>query len=517
MRSKSKLLLILAIVFFVSVTITAFNEINPTVKADSFSSVEQQFDETVPKLMKKYNVPGTAVALVRKGEVDWVKGYGWADKSKEEAVTKDTVFQVASNSKSIAAWGVMKLVEKGKLDLDTPAERYLTRWHLPKTDYDNNEVTIRRILSHTAGLSQGGYAGYFPAEEVPSLENSLSGRVKGVKELKITKKPGKKYKYSGGGYTLLQLITEEVSGKPFSKYMKEEVLEPLGMMSSSYEWEPGLKTKTATPYDVSGNKMPNYLFAETAAAGLYTTAPDLARFVAANLDSDVNPAGRNVLKQSTLSVMRNPVKKDYGLGCIIKDLPDGRRLIYHGGTNRGWRSQYVFIPENRSGLVVLTNSENGENLHRDLMSLWAKWETGHYPDFRVKNILLRTLIRMISLALVLLMIVYIRKVLKSFSAGKRHFIFSGKHSLKRAFFISIVQAVALVAFLALWMIAFYTGVFYNGWTFASFAPSGFIWLTITVVLWSILLTVTSLTRKTDFHDTAVEIDAVETQQETNKF
>ena len=161
--------------------------------------------------------------------------------SNDKLVDRNTVFQVASLSKYVSAIGVMKLAQDGKLDLDVPIYEYLTRWHLPKSDFDNSKVTVRRLLSHTAGLTDGlGYAGFENTEDVQTLEASLTkakdadpgsdGRtVVGIE-------PGMEWRYSGGGFTLLQLIIEEVSGQSFDAYMKTEIFEPLQMNSSFYKW-----------------------------------------------------------------------------------------------------------------------------------------------------------------------------------------------------------------------------------------------------------------------------------------
>ena len=156
-------------------------------------------------------------------------------------VTPDTVFQVGSISKPVTAWGVMRLVQQGKLDLDAPVDRYLTRWHLPPSPFDADGVTIRRLLSHSAGLNSQDYSP-IATRPLPSLEQSLSGESGGVNarrgsdDVRITMAPGQQHSYSNGGYTLLQLAIEEVTGEPFARYMQREVLDPLGMTHSSFTW-----------------------------------------------------------------------------------------------------------------------------------------------------------------------------------------------------------------------------------------------------------------------------------------
>jgi CubicO group peptidase (beta-lactamase class C family) len=332
---------------------------------DQSKAIVDKLDELVPQLLKENDVPGAAVALVRDGEVAWSAGYGLADRERGVPVTADTVFQVASISKPVTAWGVMRLVESGQLELDAPVEQYLTRWHLPPSSYDAGGVTIRRLLSHTAGLSLGGYPGISPDQPLPTLEESLSGKNGGAGDVRITMEPGAQFSYSGGGYTLLQLVIEEVTGESFSEFMQEQVLHPLGMLHSGFEWRTDLRPATAVAYSETGAPVPNYLFTEKAAAGLYTTAPDLARFVAAEMPGPSGkPAGRGVLTADTLALMFTPVLQGqgetaYGLGHQISTQPDGSKVASHGGVNAGWRAFFAALPEQGEGIVILTNSDKG--------------------------------------------------------------------------------------------------------------------------------------------------------------
>jgi CubicO group peptidase (beta-lactamase class C family) len=451
-----------------------------------YEGFKARLDQTLPVLMKKYRIPGAALAVIRKGKADLVKGYGWADVKVKRAVDGDTLFQVASNSKTVTVWGVMKLVETGKLELDAPVEKYLTRWKLPPSKYNNHGVTIRRILSHTAGLSQSSYAGYPPESQLPTLEQSLSGQAKGGRELHLLREPGEKYQYSGGGYTLIQLLTEEVTGQSFTEYMTLNVLKPLEMENSTFEWSGKLRDKTAKGYGVRGEELPNYLFTETAAAGLFTNASDLARFVAANLkviavkDGMEGAAASMPISLKSLALMYTPIKKDYGLGYIIKDLPDHTRLIYHGGANRGWRSQFALLPERGDGLAILTNSEYGESLHQDLVSLWTRWETGFWPGFYLKNVLLRTLVKTVALMLIVMILLTLWSAMKEFREDKRWLIFTKKPSPGARLRLA-AGLILPVLVMALWGISFYTGLIYKGWAFASFMPAGFTWVTVAVV------------------------------------
>lgn len=351
---------------------------DPGARPPFADSVEQM----VPRLMTQAQVPGVAVALVEDGAVVWSQGFGYEDREARTPMTGQSVFQVASISKSVTAWGVMSLVEHGKLALDTPVEQYLTRWHLPTADSGKyrDEVTVRRLLSHTAGLSLHGYPGFDPdSGPLPSLEASLSGETNGVGDVHVAFRPGTKWDYSGGGFTLLQLLVEERSGLSFTDYMAQTVLQPLGMRSSSYAWLPSLRAHTAAAYDRLGRRIPNYRFTALAAAGLYTTAEDLGRFVAAGMRGPHGePAGRGVLRPETVELMYTPAPHSenpsgtYGLGQQLDTLANGTRVVMHGGSNRGWKLVWASIPSRREGLVVLTNSDRGPAVYGPVLCAWFK-------------------------------------------------------------------------------------------------------------------------------------------------
>ncbi len=357
----------------------------------------------LPDALTQQRVPGVAVALVRNGEVVWSGGFGVADTVTRAPVTDRTVFQVASISKSVAAWGFLKLVEQNKLQLDAPVERYLKRWHLPEARLPNDEkppadinsrVTLRRLLSHTAGLTPSGYPGFHPDSGVPSLEQNLSGQSNGVGGVRVTLLPGTQYRYAGGGFTLAQLVSEEVSGRGFADYMQATVLQPLGMQNSAYVWTAELKPLTAAAYDRNGARLPNYIWIEQAAAGLYTTAPSLARFVAAGMRGPRGePPGRGVLRPETVELLYSPAENArmpapanatspapaYGLGHSVETLPGGTKVVGHAGSNRGWKARWAAAPARGLGLVVLTNGDTGGALHTQVLCLWYRVELQDAP------------------------------------------------------------------------------------------------------------------------------------------
>ena len=316
--------------------------------------------------------------LLEKGEIVWLKGYGMADEEHNIPVDPtETVFQVGSISKSLTAWGVLHLVEQELVALDAPVEHYLRRWHLPESFYEANEVTVRRLLSHSAGLNVHGYPGYLPEESLPSIVKSLNGEGN-TEQVVIRWKPGSGFHYSGGGYTVLQLVVEEVSGKLFSHYLKEYILYPLGMTHSSFEWDQELRPLTAHAYDQNGKELPHYLFAAKAVAGLYATPEDLAHFVAASMEGPAGePQGRGVLTSETVAGIQKQeittlLGYGYGLGCMIYQLSNEKTAITHGGTNQGWQSYYALMPEEGAGLVVLTNGSQGNMISNEISWAWKR-------------------------------------------------------------------------------------------------------------------------------------------------
>ena len=300
-------------------------------------------------------------------------------------VGADSRFQMASVSKWFTAWGVMTLVEDGRVDLDAPVSTYIGRWRLPDGPFDNDEVTVRRLLSHSAGLTDGlGYLGFEPGQAVQPLAASLtraSDAMPGADgRVQVGIEPGTEWRYSGGGYALLQLLIEEVSGQPFATFMDQAVLNPLELNNSTFlEPEPaGL----APNYDSNGAPLPYRRFAAPAAAGLFASPADLATFVAAQLaGADGAPAGRGVLQPETLEVMNEPQASVmgtdvWGLGVVLyAGNGRGGHVIGHDGSNAPAINTTVrFDPATGDGIVLLVTGH--PTLASDLGGDWVLWHTG---------------------------------------------------------------------------------------------------------------------------------------------
>jgi CubicO group peptidase (beta-lactamase class C family) len=304
--------------------------------------------------------------------------------SSAEPVDRTTAFATASMSKWITAWGVMKLVEAGKLDLDRPVDDYLTRWRLPNTQFDRRKVTARRLLSHTAGFTDGlGFGDYRPDESVPTLEQSLAGPRASTAEpavIEVGIDPGSTWRYSGGGYLLLELLVEEVSGESFAAFIGRTILQPLGMSRSGYYYLPDIEN-AAKSYDQAGRPAVSYRYASKAATGFNTTASDMTRFVLAQLPV----SGDKPLSQATIEAMRKPHGKSqgidiWGLGTMLYAPTESGDFVFgHDGANEPAINTAVRVnPDTNDGIVVLVTGS--QTLASTLASHWVFWQTG-LPDF----------------------------------------------------------------------------------------------------------------------------------------
>ena len=354
----------------------------PVAAAMAPVALVDSLDRLMPHWLDSLGVAGATIAIVRDGEVVSERAYGFADRRRGVAMTPATVFQVASLSKPVAAWGAMRLVQDGALSLDEPVTPHLSRWRLPPTDSAGfrDSVTVRRLLSHTAGLSVSGYMGVHPDSALPSLEASLNGA--GAPEaLRVMRRPGSQWQYSGGGYTLLQLLVEERTGRSFARVMRELVLDPLKMRSTGYALDSALAGRLATPHHRGDSVLPQYRFVEAAAAGLFSTAGDYARFVAAGMDAKGRRAGRAVLRPEYVGRLYEPAPNSaiptvvgYGLGYVVDSLSTGERLVLHTGVNQGWRTAFFAVPGRGEGIVVLTNSDAGGGIIARVSCTWVRVE-----------------------------------------------------------------------------------------------------------------------------------------------
>jgi CubicO group peptidase (beta-lactamase class C family) len=323
----------------------------------------------------------------------WAAGYGLADRTTGQPVTAATRFQAASLAKPVTAWGVLRLVEAGRIGLDEPILGHLRGWRPPPSWFDADGLTVRRLLSHTGGLSVHGYVGQTCDRPLPSIEASLSGETGDGFPVELLAAPGRGWLYSGGGYSVLQLLVEELTGRPFADYLQAEVLAPLGMTASSFQWSRTFET--ARPHDAGGRAIPDFVFAEQAAAGLVTTAPDLARFLAAALAGPRGePPGRGVLSPAGVGLALTAApgtKGRWGLGYGLGLTPGGDRLAYHEGANRGWRAGLALLPDRRAGIALLANGDAGSAPIDAVVQQWVALATPNRTHARLRTAVLAIL------------------------------------------------------------------------------------------------------------------------------
>jgi len=329
--------------------------------------------------MAELNVPAASVAVIDGGRIVWAEAWGTADVATGRPATPGTLFQAASISKPVAATAALQLVEEGKLDLEVPVNTYLRSWKVPESPFTAVEfVTLRRLLTHTAGLTVHGFPGYARSAEIPDAVAVLEGRGN-TAPVQADVTPGSTWRYSGGGYTVVQVLLSDVTGKPFASLMRERVLAPAGMTSSTYEQPlPEARwTEAATGYRPDGEPVEEgwHVYPEQAAAGLWTTPTDLARWGLAILDAYDGKQG-GVIEPETARAMLTAGMGHYGLGPGIGE--DGK-WFGHGGSNEGFRCQLVVFLDGRGAAVMTNGDRGGELIPQILATLALQYD---WPDFR---------------------------------------------------------------------------------------------------------------------------------------
>ena len=365
------------------------------------------FTEAVNHQIEKEFVGNFAMVIMKNGAIEKELFY-----SKNKKVDKNTIFQVSSLSKIVSAVGIMKLVESGKLNLDTPVSKYLKRWQLPPGEFDNEQVTVRKLLSHTAGLTDGlGYNGFKNKDSTQTLEQSLT-KAKDADngesgEVKVGIEPGSKWKYSGGGFTLLQLLVEETSGQTFNDFMKDSLFAPLKMTSSSYILNDSLKNRLCEFYNADKSTAPHFYYTSLAATSLYTSLSDLETFFQLFFKGkNGEPIGRGHISPESLKLMRESHwdmmgEKIYGLGTMLyMDIENGEDIFGHDGKSTPAINTAIRInPISGDGLIIL---ETGNpNLATKLASDWVFLETGK-TDTLLFAMLLGKMIKLIFAGIVVI-------------------------------------------------------------------------------------------------------------------
>ncbi|MEP7136926.1 MAG: serine hydrolase domain-containing protein [Chloroflexota bacterium] len=344
---------------------------NGLLTANFVNGVEQPSGNLIDR-MEFYHVPGVSISVINHSQIEWSKGYGVGEAGLDSKVTTGTLFQAASISKPVAAIAALELVEQGKLDLDGEVNQWLSSWKIPENEYtQKSKVTLRRILSHTAGLTVHGFPGYSSSETVPTLLQVLKGEhPANTDPIQVNIEPGSINRYSGGGYTVVQQLLEDITGKPFQEFLKNTVLEKLSMNDSTFEQPLANlnQNRAATAHNGAGFPIPGkwHTYPEKAAAGLWTTPTDLARFLIEIMQSSIGLSNK-LLSVGMANEMLTPQNGNFGLGLEInKDAGEICRFG-HGGSNQGFRCYMVAYKETGQGAVVMTNSDNGDMLIMEII------------------------------------------------------------------------------------------------------------------------------------------------------
>ena len=346
------------------------------LKNASLNDFTSHLNMRIPLIMQEYEIPGVNLAIIKDGKLAWSKSYGYADLAQNEKMQIGNYCRVESISKSVTAWGVMKLVQEGKVDLDQPVQNYIKSWKIPNSKYSADEVTPRLLLSNTAGMPLGTIGvRYAPQEKKPTLKECLT------KDAVLRQKPGESFYYSNTGFNILELLIEDVSGQSFAEYMNEEILMPLHMTSSTFQWSEDINNKIPKGYDTKGKEIPVYVYPDKASGGLFATVEDIARFVAAGMP--IFKENISVLDEEYINQIYSPaveingyyglIYDYYGYGHFIEELSNGNYAIAHGGQGSGWMTHFQAVPESGDGMVILTNSQRSWPFIGYVLRDWADW------------------------------------------------------------------------------------------------------------------------------------------------
>jgi CubicO group peptidase (beta-lactamase class C family) len=337
--------------------------------------------------MQFYKTPGVSIAFINKGRIEWARGYGVRVAGSSEPVTIETLFQAGSISKPITALAALRLVQAGKLNLDEDVNRKLVSWKIPDNEFTKErKVTLRGLLSHSAGINVSSFTGYLSTEQVPTLLQVLDGvKPANSPAIRAEATPGSAANYSGGGFTIVQQLLVDVEKKPFPDLMRELVFEPLKMSHSTFQ-QPlpkNLLTLAAAGHNSNGETPAGRwrVFPEMAAAGMWTTPSDLARLVIEVQQAQAGQLNR-FLSAATVNQMLIAQRGDWGLGFSVEG--QGRTARFsHGGSTLEFNSYLVAYNQTGQGVVIMTNSLRGERVIDELMRSIAR-EYG-WRDFQPKE------------------------------------------------------------------------------------------------------------------------------------
>lgn len=327
--------------------------------------------------MEFYNVKAVSIAVIKNFKLEWAKAYGFADISEKKEATTETLFQAGSISKSINSLGILKLVQEEKLDLNTDINNYLKTWKFPYDDISKGKkITIASILNHTAGLSVHGFGGYEKKQAIPTIIQILDGS-KPANSVAVRSmfEPDIKFEYSGGGTTITQLLLEDVTNEIYEDYILKNVLVPLGMNNSFYrppfpeQKEVVLATAYNNDKEVEGKY---HIYPEKAAAGLWTTPKDLAKYIIDVQLSLLDKSNKILSKEMSEKRLEN------NFGIFVENY-GGIKYFRHGGGTEGFLCYDIGSMEGGDGVVVMINGSNIKLLNEIIVSIASLNNFKNYP------------------------------------------------------------------------------------------------------------------------------------------
>jgi CubicO group peptidase (beta-lactamase class C family) len=338
------------------------------LRACGADEARSQIERGLAERMAHDRVPGVSVALIHGQALEWAEGYGHAEAGTSRQVKADTLFQAASISKPVTAMAALRLVQEGKLDLDSDVNEMLRSWKVPASPAANGKpVTLRLLLKHSAGLNVHGFGGYKRGARIPTLRQVLDGKSPAnSKPIHIEYEPGTKVQYSGGGYCVVQQLIEDVTGKPFPAAMRELVLDRIGTTTNTFD-QPLPEARmpfAACGHDSKGSVIPGccHVYPEMAAAGLWTTPSDLARF-GIELAKSANGQSNRVLDTKFARLMTS---REHGGRLGLALTSGGAPGFSHNGGNAGFACRLVVL-DSVFGAVVMTNGDNGATLFSEIV------------------------------------------------------------------------------------------------------------------------------------------------------
>ena len=335
------------------------------------SAVIEELEACFEQLRRRFDVPGVSWALLNDGEIAHAGALGVQVASGSRPVTTTTRFQACSISKPVAALAMLRLVDRGLLDLDADINDTLTSWRLPRNDEWQPVVTLRHLVSHSAALTTSGFPGYKRSAKLPSAVEILTGmHPANTFGVRVDTIPGAQFRYSGGGTLAMQQLLEDATHTPFPLLMRELVLDPLGMADSDYTQPPpeGVHDLLASGHDEFGNPVEGgwHVYPELATAGLWTTPTDLCRYALAVQTAYAGGRGALLSQSLALEMLTPQVTASdrigglsaVGLGPFIAE--DGAASRFgHSGGNEGFRCHLLAYHEGGIGACLMTNSDAG--------------------------------------------------------------------------------------------------------------------------------------------------------------